>query len=302
MAGSNLPRSLSGFWSLVERQHGVVTRIQLRALGFSRHAIAQRIEKGRLHPRWRGVYAVGRPQLTPEGHWMAALLACGHEAVLSHASAAALWGIRRAAGGDIHISVPRRSCPRHAGIVVHRRTLTDSDVTWHRGIRVTTPIATLIDIAPSLTRDELEAAINEADKRNLTDPDQLRSALDDVVGRRPGAAQLRSTLDRRTFTLTDSQLERRFLPLAREAGLPMPETQQWVNGFKVDFYWPDLGLVVETDGLTYHRTPAQQAADRVRDQTHTPAGLTPLRFTRAQVRFEPDHVRATLRAVARRRR
>ena len=99
----------------------------------------------------------------------------------------------------------------------------------------------------------------------------------------PGAAHLRSTLDHRTFTLTDSQLERRFLPLARKADLPLPETQQWVNGFKVDFYWPDLGLVVETDGLTYHRTPAQQAADRLRDQTHTAAGLTPLRFTRAQV-------------------
>ncbi len=164
------------------------------------------------------------------------------------------------------------------------------------------PIATLIDIAPTLTRDQLEAAINEADKRGLADPDQLRSALDEVVGRRPGAAHLRSTLDHRTFTLTDSQLERRFLPLARNAGLPLPETQQWVNGFKVDFYWPELGLVVETDGLTYHRTPAQQAADRLRDQTHTAAGLTPLRFTRAQVKFEPDHVRATLQAVARRRR
>jgi very-short-patch-repair endonuclease len=133
----------------------------------------------------------------------------------------------------------------------------------------------------------------------LTDPDELRSALDEVA-RRPGIRALRETLDRRTFTFTDSELERRFLLLVREAGLPEPETGRHVNGFKVDFYWPALGLVAETDGLRYHRTPAQQARDRVRDQAHTTAGLTPLRFTRAQVKFEPDHVKATLAAVARR--
>jgi very-short-patch-repair endonuclease len=111
---------------------------------------------------------------------------------------------------------------------------------------------------------------------------------------------LRQILDRRTFTLTESQLERKFLPLARRAGLPAPQTGTYVNGFKVDFFWPDLGLIVETDGLRYHRTPAQQARDRVRDQEHTAAGLTSLRFTRAQVAFEPDRVVATLIAVTRR--
>jgi len=111
---------------------------------------------------------------------------------------------------------------------------------------------------------------------------------------------LRELLDRRTFVLTDSELERRFLPIALAAGLPVPQTGRRVNGFKVDFYWPDLGLVVETDGLRYHRTPAQQARDRLRDQAHTAAGLTCLRFTHAQVRFDPDHVRATLTAVTRR--
>jgi very-short-patch-repair endonuclease len=111
---------------------------------------------------------------------------------------------------------------------------------------------------------------------------------------------MRTTLDRRTFTLTDSRLEIRFLPLAHKAGLPRPQTGCWVNGFKVDFYWPDLGLVVETDGLRYHRTPAQQARDRLRDHAHAAAGLTSLRFSRAQVVFEPAHVQATLAAVARR--
>jgi very-short-patch-repair endonuclease len=105
-------------------------------------------------------------------------------------------------------------------------------------------------------------------------------------------------LDRDTFRLTDSPLELRFLRLVRKTGLPPPETQAWVNGFRVDFYWPRLGLIVETDGLRYHRTAAQQAKDRRRDQVHAAAGLRTLRFSAAQVRFEPDHVRETLAAVA----
>jgi very-short-patch-repair endonuclease len=102
-----------------------------------------------------------------------------------------------------------------------------------------------------------------------------------------------------TFTLTDSQLERRFVSIVRKARLPRPETGRHVNGFKVDFYWPELGLVVETDGLRYHRTASQQTKDRVRDQAHARTGLTQLRFTHAQVKFEPGYVRATLGAVAR---
>ena len=150
-----------------------------------------------------------------------------------------------------------------------------------------------------MTATSSKRAINEADKRDLVDPETLRSALDAMTPR-PGVGILRETLDRRTFTLTDSALERLFLPIARRAGLSAPETGQIVNGYKVDFYWPDLGLVVETDGLRYHRTPAQQATDRLRDQAHAAAGLTPLRFTHAQVRYEPAHVQETLTAVARR--
>ncbi|MGH2978529.1 MAG: endonuclease domain-containing protein [Solirubrobacterales bacterium] len=133
---------------------------------------------------------------------------------------------------------------------------------------------------------------------DLTDPEALRSALRSL-GRRPGTGILRRTLDRRTFTLTESELERRFLPLAARAGLSRPETGRVVNGFKVDFYWPDLGLVVETDGLRYHRTPAQQAHDRQRDQAHAAAGLTALRYTHAQMTTEPESVRVTLAAVTR---
>jgi very-short-patch-repair endonuclease len=105
-------------------------------------------------------------------------------------------------------------------------------------------------------------------------------------------------LDRNTFVITDTKLERRFLPIARRAGLPRPQTQRHVNGFRVDFYWPELGLVVETDGLRYHRTAVQQSRDRVRDQAHMAAGLTCVRFTHAQVRFQPGRVEATLSAVA----
>ncbi len=164
---------------------------------------------------------------------------------------------------------------------------------------MTTPIRTLVDLATQLRRGPLERAVNEADKRELVDPETLRSALDAYRGQ-PGVARLRKLLDRRTFRLTDSELERRFLPLVAAAGLPLPLTRQRLNGFRVDFYWPDLGLVVESDGLRYHRTPAQQARDRLRDQAHAAAGLTPLRFTHAQVRFEAAHVGATLVAVARR--
>jgi very-short-patch-repair endonuclease len=230
---------------------------------------------------------------------MAAVLRCGPDAVLSHATAASLWEIIAARLGRIELSVPPAVTRRIPSLVVHRRSLSAAEVTVRRGIPVTTPICTLVDLAASLPPSRLEDAINEADKRGLTDPETLRSALDGIDPR-PGVARLRQVLDRRAFTLTDSELERRFLPIARAVGLPLPETGRQVNGFKVDFHWPHLGLVVETDGLRYHRTPAQQARDRVRDQTHTAAGLTCLRFTHAQVRFEPDRVRATLAAVGRR--
>jgi very-short-patch-repair endonuclease len=219
----------------------------------------------------RGVYAVGRPQL-----------------------------ILPTSPNQFHVTVPHQARINRPGITIHRRlSLRPDNVTRRHSIPVTTPVSTLIDLATWLERSELEAAINEADKRDLIDPEALRSALD-AFRRRPGVRALRATLDRRTFRLTDSELERRFLALVHGAGLPRPETGRYVNGFKVDFYWPDLGLVVETDGLRYHRTPAQQARDRVRDHVHAIAGVTSIRFTHAQVTFEPEHVRATLAAVVRR--
>jgi len=285
-------------WELVESQHGVIAHRQLRALGLSEKAIKHRVSTGRLRPLWRGVYAVGRLGLADFGRWMAAVLACGPEALLSHDSAAALWGIRPARRLRIEVSVPRHRAPRHPGIAVHRRSnLRPEEAAARRRIPVTTPACTLVDIAPGLTSRELEAAVNEADKLDLIHPDELRADLDSMP-RRAGIARVRHLVDRGAFVLTDSELERRFAKLARRAGLPTPQTQRNVNGFRVDFYWPDLGLVVETDGLRYHRTPAQQSRDRVRDQIHTAAGLTVLRFTHAQVHFDPAYVVEILGATA----
>ena len=284
---------------LAGQQHGVVAREQLMALGLGGRAIKHRIARGRLHPVYRGVYAVGRPRVTQFGRWMAAVLSCGPDAVLSHQSAAALWEIGNQ-GRRVEVSVHATAVRNRRGIAAHRRTgLTADDTTTRCGIPVTTPICTLVDIAPRLSTTQLEAAINETDKRDLANPEQLRAALLPSL-RRPGVCALREILDRRTFALTESELERRFLTIVRAAGLPLPEAGQELNGFKVDFYWPELGLVVETDGLRYHRTAAQQARDRVRNQAHTAAGLTCLRFTHAQVRYEPGQVCATLSAVARR--
>jgi very-short-patch-repair endonuclease len=192
----------------------------------------------------------------------------------------------------------RRGRRPPSGIEIHRRsTLRDSDIEVHDGIPTTGVIQTLIDLGTQLSPARLERAVNEADRLDLVDPERLRMALDERRGK-PGVPRLREMLDRRTFRLTASELERRFLGIVRAAGLPAPVTGQRVNGFEVDFHWPDLGLVVETDGLRYHRTPAQQARDHLRDQAHLSAGLIPLRFTHAQVRFDPAYVRDTLLTVA----
>lgn len=297
--GRTIDQSVGMLWALARRQHWTVARPQLLELGFSRDWIAHRVAIGRLHPLWRGVYAVGRPHVTQYGRWMAAVLACGPGAVLSHETAAVLWGILRRTA-RLEVSLPSDGRRRPRGITVHRRRgLRPGELTYRHGIPVTTPTRTLVDIALRLDLDTLEAAINEADRLDLCNPEELRSALDELPGQ-AGVRPLRSLLDRQTFTLTDSELERGFLRVVRAVGLPLPQAGVYVNGFKVDFYWPDLKLVVETDGLRFHRTPAQQARDRLRDQAHLAAGLTPLRFTRAQVRFDPGYVQATVATVARR--
>jgi very-short-patch-repair endonuclease len=226
------------------------------------------------------------------------VLCCGPGSVLSHGSAAALWGVGRE-HREIEITARTASPRRRPGLRVFRRpTLAECNLTSREGIPVTGIVQTLVDLAATLKPRPVERAVNEADRLDLIDPSALRIALE-AHRCEPGVKPLRTMLERTTFRLTRSELERRFLPLARDAGLPLPLTSQRVSGFEVDFHWPDLGLVVETDGLRYHRTPAEQAKDRLRDQAHTAAGLIQLRFTHEQVRYEPDHVRAVLSATVR---
>ena len=293
------PSRSAATWALARRQHGIVTRRQLLNLGFGEEAIEHRIAKGRLHRVGRGVYAVGWPQPTAKGRWMAAVLACGEGAALSHRSAAALWGIGTETAGQIDISVRRRCEHRRAGIRARSRpSLPEMDVAQIDGIPLTTPVRTLLDLAAELAPRALERAVNEADKLDLVDPETLRDHLEDIPG--PGVRRLRKLLDRHSFRLSDSDLELRLRQIAKTAGLPTPLTKVWVNRFEVDFYWPDLGLIVETDGLRYHRTPSAQAHDRLRDQVHTAAGMTSLRFTYSQVTYECEHVRSVLMATAQR--
>lgn len=288
-------------WRIASEQHGVIALFQLLELGYSMSAIKHRIANGRLHPIRAGVYAVGRPDLTREGEWMAAVLSCGSGAVLSHGSAAALWKIRSERETRIHVTLPSTADRRQPGIVLHRRArFVVADATRCRGIPVTSTTRTLLDLSTNVSASALEAAVNEADKLDLAHPDVLRSELESRAGQ-PGVRPLRALLDRATFTLTESELERLFLRISRRAGLGKPQTQAHVNGFRVDFYWPELGLVVETDGLRYHRTPSHQARDRLRDQAHAAAGLAHLRFTHWQVRYDVQRVERTLRAVASRR-
>jgi len=283
---------------MARAQHWVVTRKALLGLGFSAKAIQHRRETGRLHAVMPGIYAVGRRGLTREGRWMAAVLACGEGAVLSHRSAGALWSIAAERRRVIDVSVQGRRRHSRPGIRARMRpSLRASDLTSRCGIPVTTPTRTLLDLATELPPRRLERAVNEADKLDLIDPEALRLALDDHTGE-PGVKPLRSLLDRDTFRLSDRELEVLFRPIAASAGLPTPQTKVFLNGFEVDFFWPDLGLVVETDGFRYHRTAATQSRDALRDQTHTASGLTSLRFSHQQVKYEPDRVRQVLSATA----
>jgi hypothetical protein len=272
------PRSLQWMgargWELAWRQHWAISRAQLLALGLSSEWIRHRLADGRLHRwRWRGVYAVGRPDLSQRGRWTAALLACGPAAVLSNESAAALWGVIPYSPGLIDVSLPLHIARRRPGICAHRRVTVPAE---HRVLRDRIPVTdiscTLVDLSARVRRPALERAVNEADRLDLIDPEALRDALENVSPV-PGVRRLRELLDRRTFRLTDSELERLLLRIARRAGLGLPETGVWLNGFKVDFYWPELGVVVETDGLRYHRTAAARRLKGSRGHSPTNSSI-----------------------------
>lgn len=229
---------------------------------------------------------------------MAAILACGDQAFLSHRSAAALYRIGEERDGIVEVSVVRRGEHHRRGLRVRSRpSLPSKDLGTLNAIPVTSPVRTLIDLATLEPPNRVERAVNEADKHDHLDPNSLRKALDGYAGE-PGVMRLRLVLDKHTFRLSDQELELLFRPLAAAAGLPVQLTKVFVNDFEVDFFWPDLGLVVETDGWRYHRTPSAQTRDALRFQTHTAAGLTPLRFSHWQVKYDPGHVRSVLKRTA----
>jgi very-short-patch-repair endonuclease len=228
---------------------------------------------------------------------MAAILACGDEAVLSHRSAAELWGIGREERGRIDVTIRRRSRLQRKGLKVRSRpSLAARSFVKRHGIPVTDPVQTLIDLATELKPLRLERAVNEADKLDLVDPETLRASLDGHKGE-PGVKRLATLLDRHTFRLSDSDLEVLFRPLALAARLPAPLTKHRVLDHEVDFLFPDHDLIVETDGLRYHRTPSQQARAARRDQVHTAAGFRVLRFTHWQIAHAADEVTDVLRRL-----
>jgi putative AbiEi antitoxin of type IV toxin-antitoxin system/uncharacterized protein DUF559 len=292
-----------GLGELAARQHGVVALSQLRALGLSASAVRSRVAAGKLHRVYRGVYAVGHPVLNAEGRWLAAVLACGPSAVLSHRSAAALWGIRKTARSAVEVTVPGQAGRRRAGIEVHRGgTLQPRDGTTVSGIPCTTVPRTLLDLGEVLGRRALERACDQAEVLRILDAGAVREVLAHADGRR-GAPILRAVLDEHRFgqTLTRSELEERFLALCRGAGVPQPRVNAWVEleggGVEVDFLWISHRLVAETDGHASHGTRRAFELDRARDRRLLLAGWRVVRFTWRQVTFAPAEVTSSLRKL-----
>lgn len=267
---------------LAARQYGVVSVGQLRALGFDRYAVRRRVESGRLHRLHRGVYAVGHTIVLPRGRWLAAVLACGDGAVLSHRSAADLWGIRPTATPKIDVTVSHTSGVRSNGRIVVHRSRRHVEALKLDGIRVTTAGQTLLDLATALPRRQLEKACEMAEAL------QLNVVIDDS---HPGARRLREAGDHDLTTTTRSPLEDEFLELCDRHAIPRPRVNSFVEGFEVDFCWPAERLIVETDGTT-HLTRAAFEGDRGRDALLTSLGWRVMRFTRRQVRRDEAVVAA----------
>ncbi len=267
---------------LAVRQGGVVDHGQLRVIGLSSSGIGRRVDCGRLHRLHRGVYAVGHPQVGEAGRRWAAVLACGPEAVLSHRSAAAAWDLMRG-GGVIHVTVGRGGRRAPAGVRLHRtRVGSPSELTILRGLPITTPARTLLDLAASGVRDRrLERLVDRAELLGLVDFAQLRA----MSRHRPGSAPLNAVLSRYAPGPVDtrSRLEEIVYELCDAHGLPRPNVNTIIEGDVRDFAWPQRRLVVEADSYTWHRSPSALNDDRARDVPLVLAGWRVLRFTWDQV-------------------
>jgi len=290
---------------IAARQHGIVTRTQLRAAGFGDDVIDGRIRTRRLTRIHRGVYLVGivPPRYARE---LAACLACGPRAVLSHRSAAALWQIvkRRARPASVEVTIPegRR---RRPGLRVYRvGTLRPDEVTRLNGVPITTPARTLYDLADRMSRRRLERAVAEAIALRLTTAAELRMMASRQAGRR-GVRRLRAVLDLGGPVRTRSEAEEIFLDLVLRHGVVRPVVNTRVAGHEVDFYWPASRLAVEVDGFACHTSPRAFERDRRRDAELAALGVRVVRVTWRQITEEPDAVLLRLKgtltvAIARR--
>jgi very-short-patch-repair endonuclease len=280
--------------TLATMQYGVVSRAQLLAAGIGPGAIETRLKRHQLHPLHRGIYAVGHAALVPLAREMAAVLACGPGAVLSHWSAAWLWRLLELADDLIEVTVPR-SNRRRPGLRVHRsRSLAPEDIRMHRGLPVTAPERTLLDLAEVATTRDLERAVDEALTQRLTTHAALVAVVERSRGHR-GTGRLRGLLARTDEpALTRSDAEERFLALVREASLPAAEVNTRVGGHLVDFLWRERRLVAEVDGYRFHSSRSAFERDRRRDAELNAAGFRVIRVTWRQLVEEPIAVAARI--------
>lgn len=287
---------------LAESQHGLVARRQLLECGIGRGAVDSRIDRGQLALVHRGVYAVGHRLLSAQGRWMAAVLACGPDAVLSRRSAGQLWGIVPPA--DRWPEVTRATvCHGLAGISVHRGSIPADERGELLGIPVTSVARTQFDLAGVLSRRGLERAMHEAEVKRLTDRLSLWDLLERYPRRR-GAANLRALLGAKTpVGITQTDLEELFVEFLNAYGLPRPRLNATlpIRGrlLKPDCMWTEQGLLVELDGREVHRTDRAFESDRQRDRILLAEGWRSMRVTWRQLRDEPAAIAADLRELLR---
>lgn len=277
------------------RQESLITRSQLSQLGVTRGAIERRRSDGRLHRVHREVFLAGPPPLTPRGRLVAALLACGPAAAVSHTSALWLWGLAPLEG-PVHVTLPGRCRARHQGIVAHTsERLGRADVRALRGLPVTAPALTLVDVAAGKTQRVLRRLADEMVAGKLL----IWESLADTVERHPrrrGIAGARSLLAEGPAA-TRSEAERRLLELVRAADLPRPLVNERIAGFEVDVHWPEARTIVEVDGFAFHGTRAAFERDRRRDAELQAQGWRVVRLTWRRVVDEPEVVIAQLRRL-----
>jgi very-short-patch-repair endonuclease len=293
-----------GLAAVAAAQRGVVARSQLLALGIGRGAVAHRVAGGSLHRVFPSVFAVGHPALAPWALETAALLYCGKDGVLSHGSAAALWGLTPPAPAVSITAVGRHPRPQR-DLHVHRVPELDGrDVRIHEGLPVTAPARTLVDLAAATSAGQLERALNQARVQRLVTDAQLHEAMNRCPLRK-GLGSLRAVLvAEQGPAMTRSEAERRLRRLVEQAGLPWPQFNVWLHGHLVDAVWHDAGLVAEVDGFRVHGTRGAFEADRRRDQRLIAQGFVVIRISARQLRDEPMAVAVRLAqalAVARAR-